>query len=100
MEDPVGSSGSNLPLTDFGTVNFTGATVNGSALGNAGGLTAINLIDSEGADWQEVARIVLHIDPARGPERARRAWESHLARAKWMTTDGYRLFLRGERDFD
>jgi hypothetical protein len=37
--------------------------------------------DTEGADWTEVARIVLHIDPSREPERARRAWESHLARA-------------------
>ena len=51
--------------------------------------------DSEGADWQEVARLVLHIDPAREPERARRAWQSHLARAKWMTTHGYTYLLQG-----
>ena len=51
--------------------------------------------DAQGADWDEVARIVLHIDPAREPERARRAWESHLARAKWMTEHGYRDLLRG-----
>ena len=44
--------------------------------------------DAEGADWAEVARIVLHIDPSREPDRARHAWESHLARAKWMTTHG------------
>jgi hypothetical protein len=36
--------------------------------------------DAEGADWQEVARIVLHIDPIREPARARKAFESHLAR--------------------
>jgi len=57
VEDPVGSSGSNLPLTDFGTVNFTGATVNGSALGNAGGLTAINLIDSEGQSMDTISAL-------------------------------------------
>ena len=34
--------------------------------------------DAEGADWREVALIVLHIDPAREPDRARRAWDSHL----------------------
>jgi hypothetical protein len=51
--------------------------------------------DTEGADWTEVARIVLHIDPAQEPERARRAWESHLARAKWMTEHGYRHLLEG-----
>jgi T6SS, Transcription factor, DNA binding domain len=46
--------------------------------------------DAEGADWAEVARIVLHIDSKQEPERARRAWESHLARAKWMMERGYR----------
>jgi hypothetical protein len=35
--------------------------------------------DAEGADWQEVARIVLHIDPVRERGRAWRCWESHLA---------------------
>jgi len=44
----------------------------------------------------EVARLVLHIDPSRDPARARRAWESHLARAKWMTEHGYRYLLRGD----
>lgn len=51
--------------------------------------------DAEGADWEEVTRIVLHIDPAHEPERARRAWESHLARARWMTEKGYRHLLHG-----
>jgi T6SS, Transcription factor, DNA binding domain len=51
--------------------------------------------DAEGADWQEVARIVLHIDARREPDRARRAFDSHLTRAKWMTEHGYRHLLRG-----
>lgn len=51
--------------------------------------------DAEGADWKEVAKIVLHIDPAQEPDRARRAWESHLARARWMTEKGYRHLLEG-----
>jgi hypothetical protein len=50
--------------------------------------------DAEGADWTEVANLVLQIDPEREPARARRAWESHLARAKWMTEHGYRELLR------
>ena len=50
--------------------------------------------DAEDADWREVARIVLHIDPERDPERARHAFDSHLARAKWMTAHGYRHLLR------
>ena len=40
-------------------------------------------------------KIVLHIDPDREPDRARHAFESHLARAKWMTEHGYRHLLRG-----
>ena len=51
--------------------------------------------DSEGADWREVAKVVLKIDPINQPQRARRAWESHLSRAKWMTETGYRHLLRG-----
>jgi len=51
--------------------------------------------DAEGAHWEKVAKIVLHIDPAREPERARQAWESHLARARWMTEKGYRHLLEG-----
>jgi Uncharacterized conserved protein (DUF2285) len=51
--------------------------------------------DAEGADWTEVASVVLHIDPSREPGRARRAWETHLARAKWMTEHGYQHLLRG-----
>jgi len=43
-----------------------------------------------------VARIVLHIDPAREPDQARSAFDSHLARAKWMTEQGYRHVLRAE----
>ena len=60
--------------------------------------TYLRLLDaeSEGADWTEVARIVLRIDPAHEPARARRAWETHLARAKWMTKHGYRHLLEGD----
>ena len=60
-------------------------------------VTYLRLLDAEtdGADWQEVAKLVLHIDPASEPARARCAWESHLARARWMTESGYQHLLRG-----
>jgi hypothetical protein len=53
-------------------------------------VTYIRLLqaDSESANWKDVARIVLHIDPAREPDRARHAFQSHLARARWMTEQG------------
>ena len=58
-------------------------------------VTYIRLLQAEGqgADWQEVTRIVLHIDPKREPDRARAAYQSHLARAKWVTERG--RLLRG-----
>ncbi|WP_342738866.1 DUF2285 domain-containing protein [Bradyrhizobium sp. B117] len=49
--------------------------------------------EGEGADWREVVRVVLHIDPEREPDRARTAYQSHLARAKWVTEQG--RLLRG-----
>ncbi len=54
--------------------------------------------DADGADWTEVARIVLHIDPSHEPTRARRAWDTHLARAKWMTGHGYHHLLVADND--
>ena len=60
-------------------------------------ITYLRLLDAdaEGADWREVARIVLHLDPKDDAERARRAFDSHLSRAKWMAEHGYRHLLRG-----
>jgi hypothetical protein len=64
----------------------------------AGGrITYLRLLDAnaQGADWREVARVVLHLDPEHDSDRARRAFERHLSRAKWMTEHGYRHLLRG-----
>jgi hypothetical protein len=59
-------------------------------------ITYLRLLDAdaEGADWRDVSRIVLHIDPDRDADRARRAFESHLSRARWMMEQGYRHLLR------
>ena len=58
-------------------------------------VTYLRLLDAEteGARWTEVARIVLHRDPIADEARTRRCWESHLARAQWMTKQGYRRIL-------
>lgn len=58
-------------------------------------VTYLRLLDAEadGADWTEVARIVLHRDPTSETGRAWTCWESHLARAQWMTKTGYRKIL-------
>lgn len=59
-------------------------------------ITYLRLLDAdaEKADWREVARVVLHRDPEREPERTLRCWQSHLRRARWMTETGYRHLLR------
>ena len=59
-------------------------------------VTYLRLLDAaeEGADWREAVRIVFGLDPAREPERARIVYDSHLARARWMTETGYRYLLR------
>ena len=56
----------------------------------------IILLDAERdrVAWEDVAREALQIDPAREPARARRAYETHLARAKWMANSGWRQMLR------
>jgi hypothetical protein len=52
-------------------------------------------VDMQGADWREVTRVVLHLDPEHESDRARRTFVSHLSRAKWMTEHGNRHLLRG-----
>jgi hypothetical protein len=63
-------------------------------------VTYLRLLDAddEGADWREVARIVLHRNPAAEPDRTRLCWEAHLKRAKWMTEHGYRRLLTDARN--
>jgi len=50
--------------------------------------------DAEGADWREAVQIIFGFNPDSDPDRARIIHHSHLARARWMTTTGYRELLR------
>jgi hypothetical protein len=54
-------------------------------------ITYIRILDAdaEGADWREVTQILLRIDAYAEPDRATRAFDTHLARAKWMAHTGY-----------
>ncbi|RWE25121.1 DUF2285 domain-containing protein [Mesorhizobium sp. M00.F.Ca.ET.217.01.1.1] len=45
---------------------------------------------AEEASYEEMAHLILGIDPQREPERARNAARSHLDRANWMVTTGYK----------
>lgn len=55
----------------------------------------MRLLDAEtdGADWREAVSVLFGIDPGREPDRANRVHRSHLARARWMTEQGFRLLL-------
>ncbi|MDE5456044.1 DUF2285 domain-containing protein [Bradyrhizobium sp. CSA112] len=52
-------------------------------------ITYMRLLDADqqGIDWRR-------IDPDTEADRARKVFESHLSRAKWMTEQGYRHLLR------
>ena len=59
--------------------------------------TYARLLDAAADDacWEEVAEVVLGLDPTIEPDRSRRIHESHLERARWMTRVGYRDLLCG-----
>jgi hypothetical protein len=48
-------------------------------------------------DWREVAQLILGIDPRQNPKRARHSYDSHLARARWLTEHGHFRWLRSAR---
>ncbi|RWI65626.1 DUF2285 domain-containing protein [Mesorhizobium sp.] len=54
--------------------------------------TYMRLLDASADDAgeEEMAHLILGIDPASEPERARKALRSHLDRANWMVTAGYK----------
>lgn len=58
-------------------------------------VTYLRLLDAkaEGADWKDVARIVLHRDPVAEEQRTYHCWQSHLDRAQWLSRAGYRKVL-------
>jgi len=59
-------------------------------------LTYLRLLDAadEGADWREAVAIIFRLDPEAEPERAKLVYDSHLARARWLTESGYRHLIR------
>ena len=56
----------------------------------------VRILDASaaGAGLGEIAASILGINPQTEPERAIRAARSHLRRARWMTTHGYRHLLQ------
>ncbi len=63
-------------------------------------ITYLMLLDAVkyGIERDAIIREVLQIDPVSDPERATQTFESHLARAQWMTKHGYRHLQDGARN--
>lgn len=62
--------------------------------------TYLRLLDAAAGRtaWEESARILLGIDASVEPDRARRRYDSHLARARWIADQGYRHYVGGPRN--
>lgn len=56
----------------------------------------LRLLDSarDGADWREAVQVLFGLDPVNDPTRCQHIHETHLARARWMTEQGYRDLVR------
>lgn len=56
----------------------------------------MRLLDAarDGADWREAFQILFGLDPDLDPERSRLMYDKHLARARWMSEQGYRELVR------
>jgi hypothetical protein len=46
-----------------------------------------------GGDWRKATEQLFSEEIATNHSRAKKVYEAHLARAKWMTQTGYRLLL-------
>lgn len=59
-------------------------------------ITYLRLLDAEAdkASWRDAAAIILGMHAEDDEERARRAYDTHLARARWMAEKGYTALLR------
>ncbi|ODA93203.1 hypothetical protein BFX40_10070 [Mesorhizobium sp. SEMIA 3007] len=57
----------------------------------------LRIIDAcaDNASLEEMANLILGIDPALEPVRARRAVRSHIDRANWIVTTGYKELFAG-----
>ncbi|MCF6118840.1 MAG: hypothetical protein E5Y65_30535 [Mesorhizobium sp.] len=50
---------------------------------------------ADNASVEEMAELILGIDPVLEPVRARKAVRSHIDRANWMVTNGYKELFGG-----
>lgn len=49
--------------------------------------------DAQKADWKETVRAIFHVEPDADLTRCRLLFETHLARARWISESGYRTLI-------
>jgi hypothetical protein len=65
-------------------------------------LTYARLLEAErdNVDWRDGVRSILGRDPDKDPEQARLCWDSHLERARWISTVGFQQAVAQARGED
>ncbi len=58
--------------------------------------TYLRILDGseDGADWREIATVVLQLDVVSKPVRARQIYDTYLERARWMSEHGYLSLMK------
>lgn len=58
-------------------------------------VTYLRILDAveEGADWKEIAEVIFGFDSDADESVTKHQFESHLARAKWLSASGFSHLL-------
>ncbi|WP_245430202.1 MULTISPECIES: hypothetical protein [Mesorhizobium] len=72
-----------------------GQTASPATTGNIGPFTRILDACADNASVEQIADLILAIDPILEPVRARKVVRSHIDRANWMVTSGSKHLFGG-----
>lgn len=89
MSDPADVPGEHIPVPSPDITDYDRAHLKEYTMMLDG--------DAAGAPWQEIMRIVFKVDIAADPARFKSRFDAHLARAQWMTREGYKQLLDSQR---
>jgi hypothetical protein len=59
----------------------------------------LRLLDAadDGANWREAAATIFGLDSSADYARTKKVYDAHLARAQWLSANGYRDLVRRRR---
>ncbi len=85
MSEPADVPGEQIPIDGPGITDYDRAHLKEYVMMLDG--------DAVGASWEEIMRVVFKVDPEADPSRFKARFDAHLARARWMTREGYKHLL-------